>query len=88
VDLDPELVGSLLDAVPRLVLFLLADALDLVKAGDRIADVAGVLERFLALLRDGEGALGQIVTLFFVEFGHSWSPSVETTNRSGSRSMN
>ena len=44
---------------------MIRDALDLIETGDRVADVAGVLQRFLALLGEGKGALRQIVASLF-----------------------
>jgi hypothetical protein len=64
-------VGGLLNPPPSRITFIVADAFDLVEAGDRVADVARIIERLLALLRKGELILVEIVALLFAEFGHA-----------------
>lgn len=49
---------------------VVAHVLNLVEAGDRIADVARIFERFLPLLWKCELALGQVVAVFGAELGH------------------
>jgi methylthioribose-1-phosphate isomerase len=51
------------DPLPCLVPLGVAHALDLVETGDRVAHVPGVGQRLLALLREGELAVGQLVFL-------------------------
>src|SRR5207253_11505674 len=55
--LDTVLAGRRADPAPGCVALLVGHALDLVEARDRIADVAGVVQRLLALLckREGRG---------------------------------
>ena len=48
VDFDAVLVGGFLDPLPRFVAVFVGDTFDLVEAGDRVPDMAGVVERFLA----------------------------------------
>src|SRR3954466_15581497 len=74
-DFDAVLVGRLLDPPPGRVALVVADAFDLVEAGDRVADVAGIVERLLALLGECELVLVEAVALLFVEFGHESSPA-------------
>src|SRR4051812_50222012 len=69
-DLDAVLVGRLLDSPPRIIALIVRHAFDLVEAGDRVAHVAGVVERLLALLRERELILVEAGALGFVEFGH------------------
>src|SRR4051794_31450077 len=73
VHFDAMLVCGFLDAPPGGVALVVADAFDLVEAGDRVADVAGVVERFLALLGERELILVQAIALLFVELGHEAS---------------
>ncbi len=49
---DAVVPGSFPDVGKCLFPLLVGDVLDLVKASEGVADVAGVGERFLALLRD------------------------------------
>src|SRR5947209_383229 len=70
VDLDAELFRRRLDVFPGFVALAVGDALDLIEAGDRVADVGRVLERLLALL--GERKLTRVdgVAVLGVELGH------------------
>src|SRR5689334_12433297 len=72
--LDTVLVGRLLDPTPRRVAFIVADALHLVEAGDRVAHVARVVDRLLALLRKGIFVAVDMIALFFAEFAHRTTP--------------
>src|SRR5437763_9288921 len=47
-DFDPVLLGGALDPAPGRVALGVADPFDLIEAGDRVAHVAGVVERLLA----------------------------------------
>jgi len=58
MDLDPELASRSPDAPPRRIALSVGDTLDLVESRHRVAYVAGVGDRFLALLRESE-ALGR-----------------------------
>src|SRR4051812_21642624 len=69
-DLDAVLLGGALDAAPRRVALVVADAFDLVEPGDRVAHMAGVVQRLLALLGKSELVLVQRVAMLGVEFGH------------------
>jgi NitT/TauT family transport system permease protein len=69
-DVDAELGGRRLDALPRGVALVVGDALDLVEARDGVAHVARVLERLLSLLLEGELALGDVLAIVGVELGH------------------
>src|SRR5438132_3258481 len=62
-DVDVERAGGRPDALPGLVPLGVGHALDLVEAGDGVADVGGVGERLLALVGEGEGAVGHPVLL-------------------------
>ena len=56
--LDAELLGGGFDVVEGLFAFGVGDVLDLVEAGDGVADVGGVVERLLALFGEGVGGVG------------------------------
>src|SRR6185369_10612100 len=73
LDLDPIFLRRRLDALPGFVALLVGHPLDLVEAGDRVAHVAGVLQRLFALLREGEGAGGEIVAVLGVQSCHEVS---------------
>src|SRR5689334_3126285 len=75
------LVRSPLDAGPGLVALAVADTLDLVEASDRVADMAGVVERLLALLGKGELVLVEAVALLVAEFSHQVLLPPRTTSR-------
>src|SRR5204862_2319193 len=61
--LDAVLRGGRLDAFPCPVTLGVAGALDLIEAGDRAAHVGGVGQRLLALVGEGESAVGKPVLL-------------------------
>src|SRR5438046_5110854 len=63
LDLDAVLARGGADPPPGGDAFFVGHTLDLVEAGDRVADVAGVVERLLALLREGKGAGAHAVSL-------------------------
>jgi hypothetical protein len=54
IHVDIEFLSGGLDPFPCLVAFGVGDAFYLVEPGDRVADVGGVVDRFLALLRERE----------------------------------
>ena len=60
---DIEFFGGLLDSPPRSVALVVAHALDLVEASNRVAHVAGIVQRLLALFRKCELVLIQAITL-------------------------
>src|SRR5262249_39979115 len=62
-DLDVVVLRRPLDVRPGLVAIRVADVLHLVEAGERVADVARVGERLLALLGERERRVGQVVAL-------------------------
>src|SRR5947209_1852894 len=89
VHLDPVLLGGALDPAPSFVTFVVGDALDLVEPRDRVAHVAGIVERLLALLREGELILIEAVALLFTEFGHGLLLSrIQRANSCGVRICN
>ena len=53
VHLHVELLGGGLDPLPRRVAFGVGHVLDLIETRDRVADVARILDRLLALLGEG-----------------------------------
>src|SRR5262249_43582603 len=63
LDRHPEPLRGRLDALPGAVALRVAPPFDLIEAGDRVADVAGIGERFLALLRERELRRRQLVLL-------------------------
>src|SRR5437879_5316195 len=63
LDLDAVFPGRCADALPCRLALRVADALDLVEAGDRVAHVTGVVERLLPFPREGEAARGHAVFL-------------------------
>src|SRR5437868_2706073 len=67
---DAVLLRGALDAAPRRVALVVADAFDLVEPGDRVTHVAGVVERLLALLGKSELVLVELIAMLGVEFGH------------------
>src|SRR5215831_730646 len=73
--LDAELPGGALDLAHRRALVLRADALDLVEPGRRVADVLGVDQRLLALLRKRERAVGKLVALLLGQVCHALHPT-------------
>ena len=68
-EFDIELLGGFLDVGKGLVAFGVGNVFDLIEAGDRVADVGGIVERLLALLGKGEGAFVQAVALVRRERG-------------------
>ena len=54
------MLGGFLDIRKREIAVGFADVLDLIETCDRVADVACVGQRFLALFRKGVDAVGQI----------------------------
>src|SRR4051794_29404237 len=64
------LLGGALYPAPGCIAFVVANAFHLIEAGDRVAHVAGVVERLLALLRKRELILVELVALGFAKFGH------------------
>src|SRR4029079_3098360 len=82
---DIEFVGRLLDPPPRCVALVVAHALDLVEAGNRVAHVAGIVQRLLALFRKCELVLIESVTLLFAQFGHSPLVSAAINARAAGR---
>src|SRR5258706_10638230 len=56
-------LGCGLNPLPRLVPIGVANALDLVEAGDRVSHVSRVVQRLLPLLREGERRVTQIISL-------------------------
>src|SRR6478672_1444248 len=81
LNVDAMLVGGFLDSPPSRVALIVADSFDLVEARDRVAHVARIVQRLLALLRKRELIVVEAVTLLFAEFGHGVSPSGQSTNR-------
>src|SRR4051812_12648617 len=69
-DLDAELLRRRHDALPRSIALGIGHALDLVEARDRVADVARILERLLALVRECKVLAGQVVTVVGLQSGH------------------
>src|SRR5438067_3975505 len=53
--LHPELLRCRLDPPPSCLSLGFADTFDLIEAGDRIANVTGIIERLLAFLRKCKG---------------------------------
>src|SRR5258708_192573 len=82
------LLGGLLDAPPRVIPLRIGNALDLIEAGDRVANMARIVERLLALLGERELVLVEAVALLFAEFGH-WLCSFlpPSTHEKPSRSL-
>src|SRR5689334_14331490 len=70
LDLDVVRVGGLLDPLPRLRPFLVGHPFDLIEPGDRVADVASVDERLLALVGKGERLPREVVLL---RRGEAWA---------------
>jgi hypothetical protein len=70
VQLDVVLLRGGLDALPRRVALGVADVFHLVEARDRIAYVAGVFQRLLALLFESVLVRGQVVAVVLVELAH------------------
>src|SRR6188474_313410 len=69
-DLDAELLRRRQDALPRGIALGIGHAVDLIEARDRVADVTGILERLLALVRKCEVLAGQVVTVVGLQTGH------------------
>src|SRR5262252_884849 len=84
--LDAELPGRALDPAPGGALVLRADALDLVEPGRRAADVLGVDQRLLALLRKRERAVGKLVPLLLGQGCHAVHATSGRAPVSGRRS--
>src|SRR5947209_9554194 len=82
---DAVLVGGFLDPPPCRVALIVADAFDLVEAANRVADVAGVVERLLAFFGKGELVLVEAVALLFAEFCHGVAPFTSSTHQKPSR---
>src|SRR5207248_2978924 len=64
LNLDAVLSGSRLDAPPGRLPLAVTDALDLVKAGDRVANVPCIVQRFLSLPWEGERLRRHPIFLF------------------------
>jgi hypothetical protein len=65
---------------------MIADALNLIEARDRIANVVGVIKRLLSLFREGELLLIESIAMFCVEFGHGRAPFAASTLGAHARS--
>src|SRR5690349_4431869 len=74
-------VGSLLDASPGRVAFIIADALHLIETGNSIAHMRRVVDRLLALPGKGKFIAVDMVALFFAKFGHGMPPSEPINER-------
>src|SRR5262245_50877418 len=61
--LDAEPAGRALDPLEGIPALFVRDVFHLVEPGDRVTDVRGVVERFLALARERVLAVGHLVTL-------------------------
>ena len=73
--LDIVFLRGALDPAPRRVALVIADALDLVEARDRVADMAGVVSGSLRSFGNANWSLVDMIALFFAEFGHEIAPS-------------
>src|SRR4051812_35609938 len=73
VHLHLELARRTANARPRLIPFLVRHVLHLVEAGDGVAHVRGVFQRFLALPGKRELLGGDVVLVFLVQFAHASS---------------
>src|SRR5256714_12763694 len=81
LDLDPVLAGGRPDAAPGGLALAVADALDLIEAGDGVADVTGVVERLFAFLRKSERLGRHAILLPGAEPGRSPFDSCATSPR-------
>src|SRR5579859_1244489 len=61
LDLHAKAAGSLSDPLPRAIPLGIRDAFDLVESRHRVAHVARVVDRLLALAREGEHLAGHAV---------------------------
>jgi hypothetical protein len=88
LDLDIEPLGRGLDAPPCFVAIAIADAFDLVEAGDGVTNVCGIGERFLARLGKGEVARTEVVLLGRAHpLGSAWHPLALRTGALGCSSL-
>nr|WP_296445573.1 hypothetical protein [Rhodoferax sp. UBA5149] len=70
VDLDIELFGGSLNALPCRVTLGIAYVDNLIETRDRVAHMARIFERFFALRRKGELSGTEIVALLRSQFCH------------------
>src|SRR5690349_6190593 len=80
------ILGGLLDAFECFIALLVRDALNLVKARKRIADVARIFERFLALFWERKLVLVELVALLLTEFAHERLLAPSSTSQRRKRS--
>ena len=63
---DAELFGGGFDVVEGFFAICVGDVLDLVEAGNGVADVGGVVEGFFALFGEGEGRVISLRTFWVI----------------------
>ena len=68
MNFDAVLFRGAFDARPCLVTIIVGNPFDLIEAGHGVADVIGVVERLLTLLRDRELVLVDTIALGFGKF--------------------
>ncbi len=72
VHFNVELFGGVFNALPGFVPFAIRHALDLIEAGDGVTNVFGIVQRFLALLGEGEFGRAQFILFFFIKLAHAY----------------
>src|SRR5690349_10044470 len=81
LELHIELLGRRLDPLPSLVPLSVGDVFNLIESGHRVANVAGVFQRLLPLLRKGELARRELLAIGFVERAHAWISLLQVSGR-------
>ena len=71
VQFNVMLLRGGLNAFPGGISFGVAHALHLPETGDCVADVSGVMDRFLAFLGESEVVIGDLVAASFIDLGHA-----------------
>jgi len=61
------------NAFPGCVAFRIGHALHLLEAGDGIAHMSGIMNRFFAFLRESKIFIRDVIAASFVDFGHAYA---------------
>jgi hypothetical protein len=70
VQFNVMLLRGGLDAFPGGIAFSVGHPLHLPEAGDCVADVSSVMDRFFAFLGESEVVIGDLIAASFSDFGH------------------